>query len=268
MKHERKRVIHEKPLDMGFETKVFSHEVVIKNDQGVVSAEPGKTVLKNYAFDNYRFGMEGFDEKLKTELAEHYEALCKQYGKGLFPQQRFLKLPAASGNPQAADYLLVQERITPARRPDLFDYSPRQLPATARLEAVALLAARKDSYRRFLADPEDRTNRHLDLFGVRNLIVTADGHIKFVDTSPKNGFYNRIIHPIPFVLGTTAMLEAILRKDPQAMLRDPFYHDLITHPGFIEALDVVDNPKVFRSTLRYLAWSDELIDKPKDDVTK
>ncbi len=261
---ERRRTIHQAPMGSGMETLVFAHEVehFVQSGDTIVSTDTkqGDTVIKNYVTENDPARLQGFDQTLRDKIAEHYKALCAQYGKQFFPNQRILPMPINTNHlhpePQ---FLLVQERVTPAATADFMRYEPEKLPDNTRALAAELLAKRKASYTHYLEQPDDRTNRHLDFFGKSNLMVTATGELKFVDTSPKYADYSKVVYPVPFVLGTTALFESVLGTDLRALLQDPFYSALVTQPKCAPLQQLVTNPKKFRQKLRELIISGALV---------
>lgn len=258
------RHIQQEPVGSGMETVVFGHEVERIQQAGdtiiSVQLEAGKTVLKNYVHRNNLEQLRGFDQELRDKIIAHYKALCAQYGQKFFPQQRLLQMPntAQQLRPETS-FLLVQERVKPATTADIMDYTPDQLPDLTRQLGQELLEKRKASYRHYLEDPHDQTNRNLDFFGKSNLMVTELGELKCVDTSPKYGSYDSMYYPIPFILGTTAMFESVLGTSPEQLLSDPFYQELVDQPKCLPLKKLVNTPDQFRKRLHELVWSGALV---------
>lgn len=264
-----RRSIQRPALDSGMETRVFGHKVERLVDDGEqvvrVAEHEGKTVLKNYNFKEGSPLVEGFNEKLRAELEEHYVALCKQYGQKFFPRQRFLRLaPHPHDKKRERQFALVQQRLQLADPADVMAYRPGQLPESARVLVEELVAKRKASYEQYLNNPADKTNRALDLIGHANVVLCEDGTIKYLDTSSKRGRYSEVPFHIPVILGTTAILEIVSGRDPKTLLEDPFYRVLVLHKKFAPVAKLVNTPEPFLKRLRQ-AVDYDLYDEAEDE---
>ncbi|MBI2415574.1 MAG: hypothetical protein HYV33_02850 [Candidatus Kerfeldbacteria bacterium] len=122
------RYIDHTPIGRGTETAAFSHTIerMLKDGEQIMSItqQPGRTVLKSYEADE-RSPAEGFDRRLRDQLATYYSAICEYYGVKFFPRQRFLRLPSTNPIRQKDPrFVLVQELIHTAQPSDIFNYQP------------------------------------------------------------------------------------------------------------------------------------------------
>lgn len=219
-------------VETGGETQVWSHRregtkkegrTYLKNFTEEETLESGNDTLKRKEI------FSGITEEYKQELEQRYKALRAQYG-NMIARQWFIRIPEIREDLYyRGEYVVSQERVIGAKQPDIFGYESDQLPDSVRKELQSLVTALKDSYRRFLRDGAAPDNHPLDLYGFHNLMVTADGHIKYIDTGLAQTTYQQRKFELVLQMFLTrlAALDYIAHGDVEAVCNDPLYADLM-----------------------------------------
>jgi hypothetical protein len=207
-------------IGQGCETEVFKHT---KEFSGGEKKEGG-TVVKNFE------GLNGLDEDLRNELQTIFKTYKNIYGADLFPKQHFIPDKEHPGK-----FLLVQEKISIAKPGNIFDYTEKSLPDSARERLIVLVDSLKESYRLAtdlehpVTDPSE--NAPLDLNN-GNLVVTTDGQLKQIDTGALMTNYGASMgYDIlqEHVVARIGALECVLGREPKEFLHDKIYDDFLAY---------------------------------------
>lgn len=229
----------------GVESDVFRHER---------GGREGKTVVKvskeTESEDEFGGVIERLDEKKKQELKELYDAYARQYGADLFPKQRFIR---RKDHPD--EYAVVQEMVDISDPGDVFAYSSEALPEAAKKRLEILVDSLKEGSRR-AANPEHpandpKENAPLDLMGEKNLVVTKDGRLKYIDIGTMMSDYRGMPGDMVYqnVIPRIAALEVVLGRDPKEFFQDVTYKDFLAYcerhkqPNSSWYVDLLDKEK-------------------------
>lgn len=190
----------QKYIGEGHEAEVYAYE---RNDK------PSGVVVKNYRTD--------IDAASRSKYEAQYIHLRSRYG-DFIPRQRIIPK-----NDALDSYVLVQQRIEPAERPNLMDYESEELSPKTKQQLLNLIQILREQYKIYQQDKDNiEAYALLDFAKKDNLLVTKDGDIKYVDSGILQE-YSRLNPEAAarMIEGPIALLELIAGKSGKEIMNDP-----------------------------------------------
>lgn len=166
----------------------------------------------------------GIDSISRTQYETQYNRLRAVYGE-LIPRQRLMK---KSGEADA--FVVAQQRIQPAERPNLMDYKADELTPKTKQQLERLIQLIREQYKVYKQDRNATDAYTLPDFAKKdNFLVTEDGDIKYVDTGTLQD-YSRLNDEADarMLEAPVALLELISGKNEDEIMNDPQYARLVS----------------------------------------
>lgn len=159
----------------------------------------------------------GIDETTSKLMESRYDSLRSLYGE-IIPPQRFVNKKNEPGL-----YVLLQERVEPAERPNVMDYEAGELSSKTQQQLEKLVRTLTEQYRIYKQNKNIReAYTLLDFAKKDNFLVTKDGDIKYVDTGTLQE-YSRLDNEAAgkMIEGPIALLKLVLGKSGEEIMSDP-----------------------------------------------